>query len=113
MELLAKLKKTARPVYTLTSNHSVDDAVNLMSSQKVSALIVTEKEQPVGIFAERDIFRLYLTNKNVTPSEIKLKRAMTNKLIVAQLSEGIGAAAALMIKSDIRHLPIVEKEKIE
>ena len=112
MEVLAKLKKFFRPVYTVTSDQTVDDAVNLMTAKNVNALIVTEEAQPVGIFTERDVFRSYQRNKKVTFSEIKLKSAMTNKLIVADPSERISAVATRMIKSDIRHLPIVEKKKI-
>jgi CBS domain-containing protein len=37
---------------------------------------------------------------------------MTSSLIVADPSERISTVAARMIKSDIRHLPLVEKEKI-
>ena len=112
MEVLAKLKQNSCPAYTITSNQTVDEAISLMSSQKVSALIVTERDHPVGIFAERDLFRLYSAKKNAVLSEIKLESAMTNKLIVADWSEGINAAITLMIKSGIRHLPIVEEGKI-
>ena len=53
MDVLAILKQKSRPVYTVTNNQTVEDAINLMVAKNVNALIVTDKGQPVGIFAER------------------------------------------------------------
>ena len=41
MDVLAILKQKSRPVYTVTINKSVDDAINLMAPEKVSALTDT------------------------------------------------------------------------
>jgi CBS domain-containing protein len=112
MEVLAILKKNARPVYTVSTNQTVEDAINLMTAKKVSALIVMQDDQPVGIFTERDVFRSYLRDKTAAPSEIKLASAMTNKLIVADPYEDISVLVALMIKSDIKHLPVIENKEI-
>jgi CBS domain-containing protein len=112
MEVLAILKKNARPVYTVSTNQTVEDAINVMTAKKVSALIVTQEGLPVGIFTERDVFRSYLRDKTAAPSEIKLESAMTNKLIVADPNEDISVLVALMIKSDIKHLPVMENKKI-
>jgi CBS domain-containing protein len=112
MEVLAILKKNARPVYTVSTNQTVEDAINAMTAKKVSALIVTQEDQPVGIFTERDVFRSYQKDKTAAPSEIKLESAMTNKLIVADPNEDISVLAALMMKSDIKHLPVMEDKNI-
>ena len=112
MDVLAILKKSARPVYTITTDQSVEDAIDIMTAKSVSALVVTQDEQPVGIFTERDVFRSYLRDKNATPSQVKLKHVMTSKLIVADANEDISVLVALMIKSDIKHLPVLEKKKI-
>ena len=112
MEVLAILKKNARPVYTVSTNQTVEDAINLMTAKKVSALLVMQDDQPVGIFTERDVFRSYLRDKTAAPSEIKLASAMTNKLIVADPYEDISVLVALMIKSDIKHLPVIENKEI-
>lgn len=112
MEVLAILKKNARPVYTVSTDQTVEDAINVMTDKKVSALVVTQENQPVGIFTERDVFRSYLRDKTATPSKTKLESAMTNKLIVADPNEDISVLVALMIKSDIKHLPVIENKKI-
>jgi CBS domain-containing protein len=112
MDVRAILKQKSRPVYTVTNNQTVDDAINLMVAKKVSALIVTDKEQPVGIFAERDVFRYYLLDRNCEFSDIKLKSAMTSRLISAETTEEITDLITVMIKSDLEHLPVIEDNKI-
>jgi CBS domain-containing protein len=106
------LKKKARPVYTIASDQSMADAVNLMSSKRVSALIVTENDQPVGIFAERDVFRYCLRETATALSEIALQKAMTGNLIAADPEDDVERILAVMTKADIRHLPVLRAEKL-
>ena len=112
MEVLALLKDKARAVYKIASNQSVDDAISLMVSGQVSALLVTENEQPAGIFSERDVFHTYLRNKSMAFSEITLENVMTRNLIVAEPEDAVTEVMARMIKADITHLPVMEKEKV-
>ena len=106
------LREKARPVYTISSSQCLDDAVNLMSGKRVSAVIVTEYEQPVGIFAERDVFRNYLQDKTTALAEIVLRNAMTDKLITADAEDDVSRIMEIMIKADIKHLPVMEAGKI-
>jgi CBS domain-containing protein len=112
MKIRDLLREKALPAYTIAGNQSVEEAVGFMSGKKVSALIVTEHDQPVGIFAERDVFRYYLRDKTASLSEISLQNAMTNKLISADPEDEVSRVIAMMIKSDIKHLPVMEENKI-
>ena len=106
------LKDKARPVQTLASSQTVGDAIELMTLKRVSALIVTENDQPVGIFAERDVLRSYLKSKNALFSNIKLKEAMSADLITACPDDDMYQISATMLKADIKHLPVIEGEKV-
>ncbi|CAB1058454.1 hypothetical protein D1BOALGB6SA_3210 [Olavius sp. associated proteobacterium Delta 1] len=106
------LTEKNRPVHTIAGNRSVDDAISLMTGKKASALIVMENDQPVGIFAERDVFRFYLRDKRAALSETELKDAMTHKLIVADPEDELSHVITLMIKADINHLPVIDEKKI-
>ena len=101
-----------RPVHTLAGTRSVEQALALMADQKASAVIVMENDQPVGIFAERDVFRCHLKNKSTALSEVALCNAMTDRLIAAGPEDEINRVIAIMIKSDIRHLPVIEDKNI-
>ena len=112
MKVRALLQEKARPAYMIASDQSIDAAVSIMNAKKVGALIVTENNQPVGIFAERDVFRFYLRDKTAALSKIELQNAMTNKLIMADPEDEVGHVIAMMMKSDIKHLPVIEEKKI-
>ena len=112
MEVLALLKDKARRVHTIASNQTVEDAICLMASGKVSMLLVMENDQPAGIFSERDVFHTYLRNKSTAFSEIILGNAMTRNLMVAEPEDAVTAVIARMIKADITHLPVMEEKRI-
>ena len=112
MDVLAILKQKSSPVYTVTINKSVDDAINLMAAEKVSALIVTDKGQPVGIFSERDVFRYHLLDTKSAFSDIEIKSAMTGRLISAESTDDISDLITVMIKSDLEHLAVIEDNNI-
>ena len=112
MQALALLKDKARTVYTIAGNQTVDDAICLMASGKVSALLVTENDQPAGIFSERDVFHTYLRNKSTAFSEIILENAMTRDLMVAESQDTVIAVMGRMIKADMTHLPVMEEKRV-
>ena len=112
MEVLALLKDKARRVHTIASSQTVEDAICLMVSGKVSTLLVMENDQPAGIFCERDVVHAYLRNKSTAFTEIILENAMTRNLMVAEPKDAITAVMARMIKANITHLPLIEEKKI-
>jgi len=112
MKVQDLLQLKSRPVYTLSSDQSVDDAINLMTAKKVSALIITEAGRPIGIFAERDVFRAHIKDKTAAFSDMRLKDAMSPKLLVAKTEDEVSRVMSLMIQADIKHMPVIAENKI-
>lgn len=112
MKVHELLSKKARPVYTISSDQTVDDAINLMTAKKTGALIVTEADHPVGIFAESDVFRAHIKDKSAAFSDIRLKDAMTHKLFTAKREDEITSVMSMMIQADIKHMPVMKENKI-
>ena len=110
MQVQAFLSHKVRPVYTIAGHLTIDDAVQLMNAKKVSALVVTESDNPIGMFAERDVYRLYVRERTGGIFNIPVKEAMTHRLIVARPEDNIDALVALMIKSDIKHIPVMGED---
>ena len=108
-ELVAEMN---RPVNTIDAEQTVEDAISQMAGARASALIVMQAGQPAGIFAERDVLRCHLENRSRPFDAVTVGEAMTRKLIVAEPEEAVSAAMATMIKSGIRHLPVIENERI-
>ena len=112
MDVLTILKQKPHPVHTVAVNQSVEDAINLMAAKKVGALIITDRQRPVGIFAERDVFRYYLLDRKCKFSDVQLKNAMADRLISVESTDSITDATRLMIKSGLEHLAVIENRNI-
>ena len=106
------LDEVKRTVFTIEVDKTVEDAINLMGEKDTTALIVTENDNPVGIITERDIPTCYIKFNRKPFHEIKIKDAMSGKLIVAKPEDELGPTISMMTKMDIRHLPVMEEGKI-
>ena len=112
MKVFELLSQKARPIYTIASHQSVEDAINLMTAENAGALIITESDHPVGIFAERDVFRAHIRDKNAAFSDIQLKDAMTNRWRAAEPEDDVNVVMSMMIKADMKHMPVIKDNKI-
>lgn len=112
MVLRELLNRKGRPVHTLDSRREVDEAVNLMAASRIGAVIITDHERPVGIFAERDVLRIYLQSGKARFGDLKLAAAMTPRLISAGPEEPLGSAMRMMLEAEIRHLPVIENDRV-
>lgn len=100
-----------RDVYSVQSEQSVFEAVEYMVEKGIGAVAVMEGERMVGIFSERDLMKRVVL-KQLDPSALKLAQVMTTNLVVAQPEETYVAALAKMQSHNIRHLAIVDKERL-
>ena len=106
------IKQKSRAVHTIAALQTVEDAIVRMTEEQTSALIVMDGEMPVGIFTERDVLRCHVAWRHRLFREMPLHEAMSADLIVAQPDDLVSSAMAMMIKADIRHLPVVDNQRI-
>ncbi|MCP4719607.1 MAG: CBS domain-containing protein [Desulfobacteraceae bacterium] len=113
MKVKDLLEDCSRSFHSIEQDQTVGQALKLMSGYNVSALVVMTEDESQGIFTERDLVRCHIifTDKNI--NEILLKEVMTSKLIVAEPEDTIEDAMGMMIKANIRHLPVVSSGKIK
>ncbi|MBI5213244.1 MAG: CBS domain-containing protein [Nitrospirae bacterium] len=101
-----------KEVVSIDAHSSVEDAIRLMDSSGISALIVTEKGSTAGIFTERDVVRCYLASEGKSFKEMPLKDSITPDLIVAEMENDLSEIMSIMVEKNIRHIPVIVKEKI-
>ena len=106
------LEKKGREIVSIHASASVEDAITDMAQKKVSALIVMEGAIPLGIFAERDVLRCHLRDREKPFTGISVREAMSSKLIVSESEDETSTAMAMMIKADIRHLPVIKNKEL-
>ena len=102
----------SRPYEIVKINGScrISDAVRMMSEKNVSGIfVVDEQDKLISIFTERDIVRCVFNN---TPTDEYLQNLMMRDITIFDPSTEVSAAIAIASRKKIRHLPVVEGEKI-
>ena len=106
------LKAKKKQLTTISPDKSVQDAVNIMVELRIGSLVVIGKDHDLaGIMTERDVLRQCAKNPNKL-SETKVGDVMTKQVIVGKLDDSIKFVEETMTARHIRHLPIVEGNKV-
>ena len=105
------LKIKGNITYSVSPNTFVYNALELMFEKNVSALIVLENEELVGIFTERDYARKVILQGKAS-KETLISEIMTGDLITVSSDTPIDDCMRLMTNRFIRHLPVVDNDKL-
>ena len=104
------IEQTERPTWSLSSNNTVKQALQLMADKNIGAIIVKDQNKLTGIFSERDYARkVVLKGKNST--DTILAEVMSKELITISSDMQIDACMQLMTDKRVRHLPVMENGK--
>jgi len=106
---LLKIKGTK--VYWITTSDTVQDALLLLAKKDVGALPVLDGKKLAGIFSERDLARL-LAKKGGFPLDTPIQDIMTKELFTVTPATSIEECMQIMTEKHIRHLPVLEKDKM-
>jgi CBS-domain-containing membrane protein len=87
---------------------TVQDIAVLINKYQIGCVIVVDEEQPVGIVTERDIMKR-VVSKGFVPKNLKAADVMSKPLITASPSMAAGDAAKVMLKWNIKKLPVAEE----
>ncbi|MCG6964178.1 MAG: CBS domain-containing protein [Acidobacteria bacterium] len=98
-------------VHTIAPETTVLDAVGRMNEKGVGALLVTDGDQPVGMFTERDVLRRVVDVRR-DPSSTKVAEVMSRELVVVHPEVTVEEAMAIMTERRCRHLPVIEGDDI-
>jgi CBS domain-containing protein len=89
----------------------VFDAIQLMAEKNVGALPVVEDGKLVGIISERDYTRKVIL-KGKSSKETPIKDVMTQELLTVHPGDSINECMHLMTDKRVRHLPVIEEDKM-
>ena len=113
MTVVAKIlqSKPDAIVHTITRNASVLDALRLMADKGIGALLVIEGGAIVGIVTERDYARkIALLGR--TSAATLVQDVMTTSVIFVHSSQTSEQCMQLMTGNRLRHLPVVDDDKL-
>ena len=115
MEILGSvgsvLARKSSAVWSIAPNSVVFDAIQLMADKNVGSLPVVDNGQLVGMISERDYTRK-VSLKGKSSKQTPVREIMTQEVVTVSVTESISECMRVMTDSRIRHLPVMEGERM-
>jgi CBS domain-containing protein len=105
------LKIKGDQVWTISPEASVLETLQLMADKDIGALLVIDAEEIIGIISERDLVRSFAKTKTCL-LDLEVQNYMTRGVITVNQDQSIDECMQVMTKERIRHLPVVENQKL-
>ncbi len=99
-DVMSRNIKTARP------DSKLIEIIQKMVKFNIGSIIIMKRDMPAGIITERDVLKsLIETNRNLEITEAK--DIMSGPLITIEEYADVESASRLMLKNNIKKLPVV------
>ena len=112
MKIKDVLATKGQEVLTIKRSKTTHEAIQMLVEQNIGALLVLDSEGKLeGIISERDILRESAERDKMLRTT-KISQVMTENIIIGLPEDDIDYTMGVMTKNRIRHLPIMENEKV-
>jgi len=105
------LNQKGRQVYSILPDATVFEAIQLMAEKNVGALLVVSEHRLLGVISERDYTRK-VALKGKSSRETKVLEIISSPIVSATPGHSVEECMRLMTNNRVRHLPILEGEKL-
>lgn len=103
--------KKHKEVISVAPNRPVFDALVILAEYKIGALAVVENDKLVGILSERDYAREVVLQGRSSKTTL-ISEIMTTKVIAGKPNDSVESAMGVLGEKHIRHLPVMDGEKL-
>jgi CBS domain-containing protein len=101
----------ASTIFSVQSSEPVDSALKIMRDFRVRAVLVIDDGQLKGIVSQGDCaIKVLLPHLN--PTQVAVSKIMTPNPLTVRLSNSLDECIAIMVHKHIRHLPVLEANKV-
>jgi CBS domain-containing protein len=107
----AILNRKSEDVFSIPPDATVFEAIEMMEKKNVGALLVMENDQLLGIISERDYTRKVIL-RGKRSRETKVAEIMSSNLTVTHPREPVEKCLRLMTDKRMRHLPVLDGDKV-
>ena len=101
------LKRKGGEIWSVLPEHSVYEAIEMMASKGVGALLVISAGELVGVISERDCARKVIL-KGKPPKDTQVREIMTSPVLYVSPQHTLDECMTIMTNHRIRHLPVME-----
>jgi CBS domain-containing protein len=97
-----------RPARTLSPTATCADAARLMRDENIGAVVVAERDEPLGVVTDRDL-AVRIVAEERAPSEVTLGSVMSTHPAFVAKRRTLDDVIATMRQLGIRRLPVVDE----
>ncbi len=98
-------------VHSVSPNTPIIDALRLMAEKSIGAVLVVDGPRVMGIMSERDYARKVIL-KGKSSQDTPVREIMTESVLYARPEQTVPECMALMTSKRIRHLPVLDGERL-
>lgn len=102
------LSTKSADIFSVPADTSVLNALRVMMEKNISALLILEERQLLGIFTERDYARKIILQGKASADTL-LSEVMTADPITVSPGDSLDHCMQTMTDKHIRHLPVIQE----
>jgi CBS domain-containing protein len=111
MKTVRQMLHGKAPLISIPPAATVYDALSLMATHDVGALVVLDEGRLVGMFSERDYARKVILHGKAS-KELAVSDIMTPRVLCVGPDDSVEACMSLMTDKRIRHLPVLDGDTV-
>jgi CBS domain-containing protein len=105
------IDQKSKTIFSVRSSDPVENVLKIMRDFRVRAVLVIDDSELKGIVSQGDCaIKVLLPNNNA--SEVAVSTIMTPNPLTVKLSNTVDECMAIMVHKHIRHLPVLEANKV-
>lgn len=105
------IERKGRTLYSVEPEDPVLEAIRLMAEHHIGALLVMKGTELQGIISERDYARKVILQGR-SSKETPVAEIMSTPVTFVSPQNTVGECMSIITKKRIRHLPVVENNKV-
>lgn len=105
------LQHKGNNTWTILPNATVFEAIQMMADKNIGALLVMDQGKLVGIISERDYTRK-VALKGKSSRETPVRDILNGNIFRVSPSHSVAECLRLMTDHRVRHLPVLEGDKV-
>ena len=105
------IDQKSNTIFSVRTSDPVENVLKIMRDFRVRAVLVIDDSELKGIVSQGDCaIKVLLPHHN--PSEVTVTKIMTPNPLTVKLTNSLEECMAIMVHKHIRHLPVLESNKV-